>query len=669
VLGVVIAVNAVGLLLYPWATDVRNLPVPKGFYLTNTLIVVLLIGAGTWWEMARLREGGEVVARMAGARAVDPGTRDLLDRRLLNVVEEMALASGTPVPRVYVMDNETSINAFAAGHSINDAVIAVTRGTLTRLTRDELQGVIGHEFSHILNGDMQLNLRLLGVLFGLLMVSMFGRFMMEMGRGSRSDRGAGPILIAGIALWMIGYIGVLFGRLIKAGVSRNREYLADASSVQFTRNPDGIGGALRKIGWLSYESGLGTHIAHPNAETLSHLFLGASRRTFAHGLFATHPPLEDRIERIYGRELDMLPAPEQPVALAMSAARAAQGDALPPLEFVSALQPVPAQEALPAGSTNRVSAGAVGARPAGAGSARAGAVDAGAVGSRSTATQPSGASPVGALLSSPGNGDALSAAIGSVQSQPATTSGLELAIRAAGLDPVLADSTHAQLLVHALVIDKASDAGGAQRQLIAEALGASAAQQVDALHERLRALDPGVRLTLLDRAMPALRKLPAGAQNQVLELAHALIAADGRVTLQEFLLFTVLRRRLGPLAHRAVPVRYRSLSELSADAALVLSLIASLRLPDNPERAFNAGLLKLPFVDATPTPRERIALDAVSDALDRLNQLAPLAKPALIKACSAAAFVDGSTNWKAASCLRTLCTALDAPLPPQAASS
>ncbi len=169
------------------------------------------------------------------------------------------------------MDEETSINAFAAGHSINDAVIAVTRGTLTRLSRDELQGVIAHEFSHVLNGDMRLNMRLIGVLFGLTMVAMAGRFLLEVAGRSRggSGRGSGGVLavlfLAGVALWVLGYIGVFFGRLIKAAVSRQREYLADASAVQFTRNPDGIGGALRKIGGLSASDGLGTRIEHPQA--------------------------------------------------------------------------------------------------------------------------------------------------------------------------------------------------------------------------------------------------------------------------------------------------------------------------------------------------------------------------------------------------------------------
>jgi Zn-dependent protease with chaperone function len=578
-----------------------------------------MIGAGTWWETARLASGGAAVAQMVGARPVDPSTRDLLERRLVNVVEEMALASGTPVPRVYVMDNEASINAFAAGHSLHDAVIAVTRGTLTRLTRDELQGVVGHEFSHILNGDMRLNIRLIGVLFGLLMLSMFGRFMMEIGRGSRDSKGGVAVLVvAGVALWILGWIGVFFGRLIKAAVSRQREFLADASSVQFTRNADGIGGALRKIGGLTQARQPGSVIGHPNAEALSHLFLGAARPSFVSGLFATHPPLGARIQRIYGRELPMLPAGELPLAEALGAASIAAADA-------AAEAPIP--------------------YPGAAAMA---------------------ASPLSALVAEPTRGLQVTESIGTTGHDG---SSLAQAVHRAPGDPLLEaaliDSSKVQLVVLAMLIEKGKPFSGQQRQLVAEAFGIEAAQRVDALHDAVQLLPPGLRLPLLDRAEPTLLKLPVTARERLLLLVHGLIRADGRVTLHEFLLFTVLRRRIGRDAHRAVPVRYSGLEPLASEVALVLSLLASARLPDQAERAYNAGILLLAGIEPPRVSTEAIELDAVSQALDRLNQLAPLAKPRLIKACSAVAFIDGQTNWKAASCLRTVCAALDSPLPPQ----
>jgi Zn-dependent protease with chaperone function len=623
VVAIVVAVNVVAAVLYfsvfapPRGADMVS-ALPRGFFLTNTLVTVLMIGAGTWWETARLASGGEAVAQMIGARRVDASTRDLLERRLVNVVEEMALASGTPVPRVYVMDNETSINAFAAGHSLHDAVIAVTRGTLTRLTRDELQGVIGHEFSHILNGDMRLNIRLIGVLFGLLMLAMFGRFMMEIGRGSRDSRGGMVVLlVAGIALWIIGYIGVIFGRLIKAAVSRQREYLADASSVQFTRNRDGIGGALRKIGGLSLQGAPGSQIDHPHAESLSHLFLGAARSSFVAGLFATHPPLANRIQRIYGRTAPMLPAPELPLAEALSERTAAAG----PLPVISAGA---AQAAFAA------------------------------------------ASPLSALMNEPARSEVLTQSIGVPYADGhAFAQAVERLPGEAALESALLDSSQAQQVVLAMLIEKDKPFSGQQRQLVAEAFGSEAAQQIDAWHDLIQAQPPGLRLPLLDRAAPTLLKLPVSARERLLLLAHGLIVADGRITLHEFLLFTVLKRRIDRDAHRAARVRYASLDGLESEIGLVLSLVASVRLPEHPERAYNAGVLLLAGIDPPRVPTESIELDAVARALDRLNLLAPLEKPRLIKACTATAFVDGRTNWKSASCLRTICAALDAPLPPQ----
>jgi Zn-dependent protease with chaperone function len=581
-----------------------------------TAFALLLIGAGTWWEINKLRAGGDAVAQMVGARAIDPGTREALERRLLNVVEEMALASGTPVPRVYLMDEEAGVNAFAAGHTVNDAVIAVTRGALTRLSRDELQGVIGHEFSHILNGDMALNLRLIGTLFGLTMIALAGRFLIEAGRGARDSKGVAAVALAGVALWIIGYTGVFFGRLIKAGVSRQREFLADAAAVQFTRNADGIGGALRKIGGLAAggdgRAAPGSEIDHPHAETLSHLFLGAARRSFASGLLATHPPLAERIRRIYGRAMAMLPAPEQPIALALA---------------------------------GEVPVAGVAAR--GRGDA---AVDA--------------TSPLAGLA--PGAAPAarrLTESIGRSPPPPAVyLAAWNERVRALGLEPALADSARASLLVLALLVDKRSEVGAQQMQAIVQTYGAPAAAEVQALHATVQRLPPGVRLPLLDQAMPALRKLAPAAGDRLLMLAHTLILADGRMTLAEFLLFTVLRRRIGTDARRPVPLRYRSVREVAEDAARVLSLLAHLRDPGDPARALARGRAALPEVPLALVAVDALALDALTAALDRLNQLVPLAKPAFIDACAAVAL--GGGDWRAASALRSVCAALDAPLPP-----
>jgi hypothetical protein len=228
-----------------------------------------------------------------------------------------------------------------------------------------------------------------------------------------------------------------------------------------------------------------------------------------------------------------------------------------------------------------------------------------------------------------------------------------------------ADGTRAQLLVLALLVDRDRELHGQQRSLIAEAFGGEAAQLADTYHEQIQRLPPGARQPLADVAAPALRKLPVETRERLLRTAHLLIAADGRLTVQEFLLFTLLNRRLNRNSGQAVPVKYTTLGSLAPDAAFVLSLVAAVRMPDRPEHAFNAGALQVRDTELQFVPPANLRLDAVSTALDRLNQLAPLAKPQLIKAATSVAFVGDETNWKAASSLRMICAALDAPLPPQ----
>jgi Zn-dependent protease with chaperone function len=269
--------------------------VPLSIYLWVALATAGVIFAVSAVNVAKLGGGGAAVARMVGAREVSPQTRDPLERRFLNVVEEMAIASGVRVPGTYVMDGESGINAFAAGWDVSGAVVAVTRGTLERLTRDELQGVVAHEFSHILNGDMRLNVRMLGVLAGIVFLGAIGEFVMRSARGTR-DKGA-YFWVAGLAILVVGYVGLFFARLIKAAVAREREFLADASSVQFTRNPEGIAGALDQIRLAAG----GALIGNRYAEDMSHMFFGQSVKVRLAGLFDTHPPLDERIRRVHAR--------------------------------------------------------------------------------------------------------------------------------------------------------------------------------------------------------------------------------------------------------------------------------------------------------------------------------------------------------------------------------
>ena len=268
---------------------------PKLFLATSGTALVVILGT-SWWRISELAKGGAFVAQSLGARPVSPHTKDLAERRYLNIVEEMSLAAGLPMPACFVVDHDTTINAFAAGNNPQDAAVAVTRGSLTYLNRDELQGVIAHEFSHIGNGDMKLNLRIIGTIAGLTALSQLGYILMRLMRhadGKDSAKVAVPLAFGGLVIFLLGLGGVLFARIIQASVSRQREYLADASAVQFTRNPEGLAGALKKIAGLKG----GQREATTSELETQHLFF-SSTGGFMEFIFSSHPPIGDRIRRL-----------------------------------------------------------------------------------------------------------------------------------------------------------------------------------------------------------------------------------------------------------------------------------------------------------------------------------------------------------------------------------
>jgi len=304
-LGVLLAVSALALAI---AALLAQRGPPAEFALDPRILLgviaatLLIVGGAALIKITQLRAGGRVVAESLGGRLLSHSTTDPDERRILNVVEEMAIASGLPTPPVYLMENEEGVNAFAAGFTPADAVIGVTRGCAVHLSRDELQGVMAHEFSHILSGDMRLNIRLMGLLFGILVLSAIGYYMLRSATYLRpvrrsNSRGADPriiLFLLGGGLLVIGSVGAFFASIIKAAVSRQREFLADASAVQFTRNPSGIAGALKRIGGLA----AGSRIDSPSAPDASHMFFGQAISTGFSALFATHPPLPERIRRI-----------------------------------------------------------------------------------------------------------------------------------------------------------------------------------------------------------------------------------------------------------------------------------------------------------------------------------------------------------------------------------
>ncbi|MGF1671239.1 MAG: M48 family metallopeptidase, partial [Balneolaceae bacterium] len=307
VIGIIISVYIVTLLIFhSQVNGFRGATFWHPVWLSVVAAIVLfVILTGTAFRVAQLRKGGSAVAELLGGRKIEPSTTDPDERRLMNIVEEMSIASGLPVPDVYILDKEENINAFAAGFGTNDAAVGVTRGALVQLTRDELQGVIAHEFSHIFNGDMRLNIRLIGILNGILLIHIMGMIVMRSvlysggarvrsSRNGQGGKGAIAIILLGLALVIIGYIGMICGRMIQSAISRQREYLADAAAVQYTRNPDGLAGALNKIGLKKK----GAEIKDGHAMEMSHLFFASSFHTALDFLFSTHPPLEKRIKAI-----------------------------------------------------------------------------------------------------------------------------------------------------------------------------------------------------------------------------------------------------------------------------------------------------------------------------------------------------------------------------------
>ena len=578
-----------------------------------TVATLATIGLGSMYRIASLRGGGEPVALQLGGVPVPENTTDPGLRRLRNVVEEIAIASGVPVPKVYVLEHEAAINAFAAGYSTSDAVVAVTRGALDRLNRDELQGVIAHEFSHILNGDMRLNIRLVGVLFGILMIGLIGRKILTHGRlgGSRS---VSVVLMAAIVALAIGYIGLFFGRMLKAGVSRSRETLADASAVQFTRQAQGLAGALKKIGGLHEGAKLNDR---GDAEEVSHMLfgdgVGFSEQAFS-GLFATHPPLLKRIQ------------------------------ALEPGFRAEQLERLQAQwlASPPNGLDEDVRMGLDG----GGGSRLPGA-------SQRLDVTPS---MVAAQVAMPAADDfkRADAIVGSIPEA--------LRDLAAQRDAVM------PLLLGLLLAD---DERLAERQQaeIAARLGNEAADHAARIHQQLTAdLHPMLRLPLAALAFPVLRRRPRPDLERFLDSVHAMVNADGQVSLFEYCLGRLLTVQVMESLDPARHARFgrRKPGNVRHEFATLLAVVAQAGHEDraSAQRAYLAGLQRvlprdhLPYA---PPANGVLALDAVWEPLDALD---PLAKQAMVEAITAAVSHDGRVSVAEAELLRTICAALHCPLPP-----
>jgi Zn-dependent protease with chaperone function len=597
-----------------------------------------VIGVGSIFKSFEVARGGSTVATMLGGRLIVPTTTEPNERKLLNVVEEMAIAAGVPVPEVYVMDKEAGINAFAAGHSTRDAVVSVTAGAIKLLTRDELQGVIGHEFSHILNGDMRLNLRLIGIVFGILCLAILGRVLLQVRAGSgRRDRGGGSvaaIALLGLALVAIGWIGVFFGRLIQAAVSRQREFLADASAVQFTRNPGGLSGALQKIGRYSY----GSYIQSPQAEQASHMFFGNGVSEPLFGLLATHPPIAERIRAIDPAWDGKFPPlePEQIEVVQHAALSEFERETTRP----GLLGTILGQESVASAAAEP---GSIWQKPSPV---------------RVTASSASAARAIVTKVAAP------------------TPAHLRYAEELHGAIPddlksAARNSLGASTIMYALLLSDDEQVRRKQLDELASATSASVAQETIRIWPEINSTAVHAKLPLVDLAMPGLRELSPTQYEQFTEATKQLIESDNQIDLFEYVLQKIVHRHLAPHYTDAGPpvVGYYALKPLAPDCAVLLSALARLG-PDAPEvvqSAFERGAELLNHaaeVELMLVPAEQCALSDVDVSLTRLAQAVSQIKKNVLEACALTVADDGVITEMEAEMLRAIADTLDCPMPP-----
>lgn len=590
-------------------------------------VALLLIAGGSLFKVAQLSGGGHVVAESLQGRRVYPDTTDAVEKRLLNVVEEMALASGVPVPPVFILDQEQGINAFAAGYSPSDAVVAVTRGTAENLSRDELQGVVAHEFSHILNGDMRLNIRLIGILHGILLLGLIGRIVFRMAansggssRSSREGKGGNSavyFLLVGLAIMILGFLGTLMGNIIKAALSRQREYLADASAVQFTRNPSGLAGALKRIGGAA----TGSKLQAANASEASHLFFAQGVWEGLTSLTATHPPLPARIRRL---------DPQWDGSFEM-----------PPLTPTAFNSPGPSAAGLVGAGPEMISPTAM-------------------IGLAAAAAQSAEMVPV-----------AIVAKAADQVGDPKERHQQYAAALVESLPPLVRDSVHepygARAVLFGLLADKNPEIRAKQLQRLRELAKPDIVELTNKLLPYIDLLDVRARLPLVDMSLPSLRAMSASQYREFLTCFKELVAADNRLGLFEWTLYRVLLRHLTPQFEKtAAPrVAYYGLQKMGPQCSVLLSTLA---LADNRRdeapAALARGAEKLPGIGVKLLTPEDCSLEQLSKALDDLSRVADKKRRPLVAACAAVICADSEVTVAEAELLRGVCDMLDCPMPP-----
>ncbi len=562
------------------------------------VMAIILFAALT--KMSMLKKGGAWVAQSLGGKQVLPGTKDPAEKRYLNVVEEMALAAGVPVPPAFLLEGEEGINAFAAGNSPADAAVAVTRGCLDKLNRDELQGVIAHEFSHIVNGDMRLNIKLMGFLAGILALAVVGWHIIRFAPRGGGKKDGNAVAVAGIALIVLGYGGVFVGRLIQSAVSRQREYLADASAVQFTRNPVGIAGALKKIGGYSQ----GSLVNSAGAREASHMFFGEVVSGFFSGIFATHPPLAERIKRVdpqFNPELERMQR-----------------------EKIQASAPVKGQ----AGASGAVSGFAQ---------------SAGRIQSNETET----IERTGQMNPS------------SVERSRQLDEAIPERVR-----ELLQHPLSASAVIAALLMDKDAAARQQQLELLSRLGGEAFGREIAQVFSSVLKVPRLFRLPLIDLAMPTLRMMSARQANQFRQTLLQLALADNTMTLSEFAILKVVESRLAQAFQVQRPQVHQDVRKLSAEVVTLLTALAWAGNPDKAQQAFRAGVKGLATMGSPELGPRQFDAAALSSAFDTLSSSSIAVRKTLLRACAQVVLLDGEVSDDEAELLRAVAYGLELPLPP-----
>ncbi len=614
VLGIIASIYFITLILFH--TQVKTAESAEwwhpGWLFVVTLIVLATITIGTMFRVSQLRKGGSAVAQLLGGRKVEPSTTHTLERRLMNIVEEMSIASGLPVPDVFVLDNEENINAFAAGFGTKDAAVGVTLGALEQLTRDELQGVIAHEFSHIFNGDMRLNIRLIGILNGILLIHVMGMIIMRSvlySGGARVRRSSGgkdgggnaaiAIIVFGLSLIIIGYIGMIFGRMIQSAISRQREYLADAAAVQYTRNPDGLAGALSKIGAKKK----GAEIQDGHAMEMSHLFFASSFHSALDLIYATHPPIDKRIKAInpsFGA-----------------------GD--------KASEKIRDQY-----RTDHVSGSASGGEPRGVGG--------------HTALTPE------VILAAIGTLDA-----GHVQMAGKLLSEIPGELKEAAHEPMAAEA-----LIYALVFSAAQRSPDDVPGWFLEKAGHGMAEETYQLIQKLSGSKREWYLPLAELALPALRHMSKDQYQTFRSVLEKSVTGEGSDNLFAFALEKMVVHQLdAAFSESKKPViRHHHFKSLQNELAILLSALAY--ESNDAEAAFNAGLKpvqKLLKGEMVLLPKEKCTLSDLDIALDELEASANPVKKYVLSAAIHTITADKKITTEEKELVRAVSEALDSPIP------